>query len=87
VFEAHRRANDILKYWYLNIIFSLAGELKWMVKLANLPLLHSDKFWGSMASKGKGKGKGKAKKFDLEPQKKVITQHEGALDGNFFVDA
>ena len=40
-----------------------------------------------MASKGKGKGKGKAMKFDLEPQKKVITQHEGAVDSNFFVDA
>lgn len=26
-------------------------------------------------------------KFDLEPQKKVIAQHEGALDANFFVDA
>lgn len=40
-----------------------------------------------MASKGKGKGKGKVMKFDSEPQKKVMTQHEGALDSNFFVDA
>jgi hypothetical protein len=38
-----------------------------------------------MASKGKSKGKGKSKKFDLEPQKKMVVQHEGAIDSTFFI--
>ena len=40
-----------------------------------------------MASKGKGKGKGLAKKFDLDLQKKMIAQYDGALDNSFFVEA
>lgn len=40
-----------------------------------------------MTSKGKGKGKGFAKKMDLEPQKKLIAQYDGALDNSFFIEA
>ena len=40
-----------------------------------------------MASKGKGKGKGLSKKFDLDPQKKLIAQYDGSLDNTFFIEA
>ena len=40
-----------------------------------------------MASKAKGKGKGKGLKIDADVLKKIVNNHEGALDSSYFVDA
>ena len=62
-------------------------DFKLVVISSLLGLFEKKRYLKKMASKGKGKGKGIAKKFDLEPQKKLIAQYDGALDHNYFIEA